>query len=83
MGTKAKISVTVRSDLLDEIDRLAGARGRSLVVEEALSWWVRRRKQAALDRAIETYYRALTAEERREDEAWAESGDASVHRWTR
>ena len=83
MGTKAKISVTVRSDLLSEIDRVAGRRGRSTVVEEALSWWLRRRKQAALDRAIESYYRALTVSEQREDEGWAGLGDEMARRWDR
>ena len=83
MGAKAKISVTVRSDLLSEIDRAAGHRGRSTVVEEALSWWLRRRKQAALDRAIESYYRALTVSEQREDEDWAGLGDETARRWDR
>ncbi len=83
MGAKAKISVTVRSDLLSEIDRVAGRGGRSTVVEEALSWWLRRRKQAALDRAIESYYRALAASERREDEDWAGLGDETVRQWGR
>ncbi|MGH7856267.1 MAG: hypothetical protein ACREQY_02985 [Candidatus Binatia bacterium] len=83
MSTKAKISVTVRSDLLSEIDRLAGSRGRSTVVEEALSWWLRRRKQAALDRAIESYYRALTVSELREDEDWARLGDETIRQWDR
>ena len=81
MGPKAKISVTVRSDLLSEIDQLAGRRGRSTVVEEALSWWLRRRKQAALDRAIESYYQALAVSERREDQDWAALGDETVRRW--
>lgn len=75
MNGKAKISVTVRSDLLSEVDRAAGPRGRSAIVEDALSWWLRRRKQAELDRAIELYYKSLKASERREDDAWARLGD--------
>ncbi len=84
MGTKTKISITVRSDLLSEIDRACTRGGRSTVVEEALSWWLRRRKQAALDRAIESYYRALKASEQREDERWAGLfGDEAARQWGR
>ena len=84
MAGKAKISVTVRSDLLGAIDKAAGDRGRSSVVEEALSWWLRRRKEADLDRAIESYYRALASAEKEEDDAWAELGDDTVkRRWSR
>jgi metal-responsive CopG/Arc/MetJ family transcriptional regulator len=84
MGTKTKISVTVRSDLLSEIDRACAHGGRSTVVEEALSLWLRRRKQAALDRAIESYYRGLTASDQGEDEDWARRvGDDAVRQWGR
>ena len=84
MAEKAKISVTVRSDLLSAIDKVAGDRGRSGIVEEALSWWLRRRKQADLDRAIESYYSTLPPAEREEDDAWAELGDETVkRRWSR
>ena len=83
MSAKAKISVTVRSDLLDEVDRLAGQRGRSTIVEEALSSWVRRRKQVALDQQIESYYRGLTVSERREDAEWARLGEETVRGWDR
>ena len=80
MNAKAKVSVTVRGDLLQQVDRLSGKRNRSAVFEQALSWWLRRRKQAALDKAIEAYYRALCNSEKAEDEAWARLGDDTVRR---
>jgi len=45
---------------------------RSEVFEHALTAWVRRRGQAELDRAIERYYRSLTAAERRVRRGWGE-----------
>ena len=75
MPTKAKVSVTISGDLLNEVDRLSGKKSRSQVLEEALSWWVRRQNKAELDRAIEFYYRSLDRSEKREDEEWAGLGD--------
>jgi len=84
MGTKAKVSVTVDRALLREIDRLAGRAGRSRVFEDALAAWVRRKGQIALDQAIERYYRAQTAAERADDDAWASGGDDTVRKsWDR
>ena len=40
MPTKKKVSVTVQQDLLEEIDRSAGALSRSAVFEQALAAWV-------------------------------------------
>jgi len=80
MAAKAKVSVTVDRVLLREVDRLAGDMTRSEVFEHALAAWVRQRGQADLDRAIERYYRSLTAAERREDDEWASLGDEVVRR---
>jgi len=80
MAAKAKVSVTVDRTLLREVDRLAGEMTRSEVFEHALTAWVRRRGQAELDRAIERYYRSLTAAERREHDEWASLGDEAVRR---
>jgi len=80
MAAKAKVSVTVDRTLLREVDRLAGEMTRSEVFEHALTAWVRRRRQAELDRAIERYYRSLTAAERREHDEWASLGDEAVRR---
>src|ERR1041385_2131922 len=82
MQTKRKVSVTVPEDLLEEVDRLAGALSRSAVFEEALVSWIRQHRQGTLDHAIERYYRALSQEERAEDTAWAALGDETIRdRW--
>ncbi len=82
MQTKKKVSVTVQEDLLEEVDRIAGALSRSNVFEQALVWWLRQRRQADLDQAIERYYRTLNEEERVEDAEWAGLGDETVReRW--
>src|SRR2546427_1335242 len=82
MAAKATVSVTVDRTLLREVDRLAGEMTRSEVFEHALTAWVRRRGQAELDRAIERYYRSLTAAERREHDEWASLGEeAGRRRW--
>ncbi len=80
VSAKAKVSVSVRDDLLREVDRMSGRQNRSAVFEQALAWWLRRRKQAALDEAIEAYYRAMGDSEKAEDENWAELGDETVRR---
>jgi metal-responsive CopG/Arc/MetJ family transcriptional regulator len=80
MGAKAKVSVTVDSTLLREVDRLAGRMTRSEAFERALAAWVHRRGREELDQAIERYYRSLTATERHEDEQWASLGDEAVRR---
>ena len=81
-AAKTKVSVTVDRSLLREVDRLAGSMTRSQAFEHALAAWVRRRGQAELDRAIERYYRSLSATDRREDEEWASLGDEGVrHGW--
>jgi metal-responsive CopG/Arc/MetJ family transcriptional regulator len=80
MQVKTKVSVTVAAGLLREVDRIAGKRGRSAVFEEALSSWLRRRRQAELDRAIESYYRSLSDAEHSEDDQWARIGEETVRR---
>jgi metal-responsive CopG/Arc/MetJ family transcriptional regulator len=82
MQTKRKVSVTVPEDLLEEVDRLAGALSRSVVFEQALVSWLRQHRQANLDQAIEHYYRSLNQEEKAEDAEWATLGDETVRdRW--
>jgi metal-responsive CopG/Arc/MetJ family transcriptional regulator len=82
MQTKRKVSVTVPEDRLAEVDRLAGALSRSAIFEQALVSWLRRHRQADLDRSIERYYRFLNQEERAEDAEWAALGDETVrNRW--
>jgi metal-responsive CopG/Arc/MetJ family transcriptional regulator len=75
---KKKVSVSVPEDLLEEVDRLAGDLSRSAVFEQALVSCLRHHRQAALDQAIERYYRSLNQEESAEDATWAALGDETV-----
>ena len=61
-----RLSVTVDSELISEIDKLTT--NRSAAVEEGLRLW---RKQQ-IDQQIENYYRYQSTVERRDDEEWAE-----------
>jgi metal-responsive CopG/Arc/MetJ family transcriptional regulator len=78
MQAKKKVPVTVQEDILEEVDRLAGTLSRSAMFEEALASWLRQRRQAHLDQAIERYYRSLNQEKRLEDAEWAALGDDTV-----
>ena len=80
MRGKTKVSVSVETDLLREVDRVAGYPSRSAVFEQALAGWLRQQRRAQLDRSIEDYYLSLTAVERAEDEVWASTGDDAVRR---
>ena len=79
---KTKISVTVDSDLVKQLDEIAVDRSRSEIVELALSRWLRDRKLEALSSAVEDYYRSMTSRERREDSQWAQmAADAIDEPW--
>ncbi len=80
MGTKVKVSVTIERDLLKEVERLSEHKSRSEVFERALSAWVRNQARVALDQAIESYYRSRGAEEREDDEHWADLGDEAIRK---
>jgi hypothetical protein len=80
MGTKVKVSVTIERDLLKEVERLSEHKSRSEVFERALSAWVRNQARVALDQAIESYYRSRGADEREEDERWADMGDDAIRK---
>ena len=78
MRAKTKVSVTVESGLLRDVDRVAGAMSRSAVFEQALASWLRHHRKRALDRAIEDYYSSLGRDERAEDEEWARIAEEVV-----
>lgn len=80
MQGKTKVSISVHTDLLREVHRVAGEMSRSAVFEQALASWLRTHRQVRLDRAIEEYYGSLSAPERAEDLAWANAGDDTVRR---
>ena len=71
---KCKVSVTVDTKLIEQVDQVAGEATRSQIVEEALAIWVRNRRRGRLERDIEKYYAEMPAAERAEDAAWAEQG---------
>lgn len=80
MPGRTKVSVSVHTHLLREVERVAGDVSRSAIFDQALAHWLRERRQVQLERAIEEYYNALNAGEGAEDDAWAESGDDTVRR---
>ena len=80
MQAKTKVSVSVHTTLLQAVERVAGKMSRSAVFEQALAGWLRERRQAQLDHAIEDYYRSVRASEKAEDDAWAGVGDEAVRR---
>lgn len=79
---KTKISVTVESTLVEQVDELDIDASRSEIVEMALEGWLRTRKLASLNRAVEEYYQALTTRDRKEDAEWASmAADATDETW--
>ncbi len=84
-ATKSKITVTVSSDLVRQLDGLLNvpeAGSRSRLVEEAIRHWLRDHAQQALDLQTEAYYRALSKAERKADRQWAQIAARSAkHHW--
>lgn len=79
---KTKLSVTVDSPLLLEVERMAGGSSRSKVVESALAGWLRGRRREKLEEEVEVYYRSLGVDEKKEDADWAElSGRGLRESW--
>ncbi len=71
---KSKITVTLSSDLVHQIDQLLDspeARSRSHLVEEAVRRWLRDQAQKDLERRTEEYYLSLSKAERKEDQRWS------------
>lgn len=75
---KTKISVTVDSKLIEEIDRLDVDASRSEIVEAALARWLGNRRRQTLESEIEQYYRELTRGEQDEDAEWAATSAGSL-----
>ena len=82
---KAKITVTLSSDLVHQIDKLLdspGASSRSQLVEGAVRRWLRDYAQKELERQTEEYYLSLSKEERNEDRQWSKiAGRSAKHLW--
>ena len=70
---KAKLTITINSDLAGDIDKLVKEKGypRSQVMEEILRDWIQKYKSAEIEKSIEDYYLSLDKEEKREDKEWA------------
>ena len=69
--SKAKLSVTVDSRLVEQLDELAQDSSRSRIVEQALTSWLRDSRRRRLESAIERYYADMPPAERAEDAEWA------------
>jgi|GEM_PF-1316792 len=66
---KAKLTVTISSDVVNEIDEIAKVKGtpRSQVMEKILRDWLVKSRRRKIEKDIETYYLSLTKKERKED----------------
>jgi metal-responsive CopG/Arc/MetJ family transcriptional regulator len=78
--SKAKLSVTVDSRLVEELDELAQDSSRSRVVEQALTSWLRERRRRRLEHEIERYYADMAPAEQAENAEWAELSAESLDR---
>ena len=79
---KAKITITISSDLSGEIDEIARGKEipRSRLMEEILRDWLSESKKKAIEKDIKAYYAALSEEEKRENKEWAEAAAESAER---
>ena len=79
---KAKLTVTISGDVVDQIDEIARGKGapRSQVMEEALRYWLRQTRKRAVEKDIEAYYLSLTEHEKKEDREWTKSAAESARR---
>ena len=70
---KAKLTVTISGDVVNEIDKIAKEKRtpRSQVMEEMLRDSLRKSKKRAIEKDIEAYYLSLTEKEKKEDKDWA------------
>ena len=79
---KAKLTVTISNDLVNEIDEIAKGKGepRSQVMEEMLRDSLRESKKRAIEKDIEAYYLSLTEKEKEEDREWTQIAAESAKR---
>jgi metal-responsive CopG/Arc/MetJ family transcriptional regulator len=84
---KAKVTVTLNSDLVRQIDQLRDspeASSRSQLIEEAVRRWLRDQAQIELERQTEEYYLSLSKAERNEDQEWSKIAARSAkHLWNK
>lgn len=79
---KAKLTVTISGDVVNEIDEIAKEKGtpRSQVMEEMLRDGLLKSKKRAIEKDIEAYYLSLTEKEKKEDREWARIAEESAKR---
>ncbi|KAF0119578.1 MAG: hypothetical protein FD151_1951 [bacterium] len=79
---KAKLTVTISGDVVNEIDEIAKEKGtpRSQVMEEMLRDWLLKSKKSAIEKDIEAYYLSLTEKEKEEDIEWTATAAESAKR---
>jgi metal-responsive CopG/Arc/MetJ family transcriptional regulator len=80
---KAKITVTLSHDLVEQLDAFLDsprAPSRSRLVEDALRRWLHDQAQMELERQTEEYYLSLSEAEHEEDRQWAKTSVRSAKR---
>ena len=79
---KAKLTVTISGDVVNEIDKIAKKKGtpRSQIMEEMLRDSLLKSKKRAIEKAIEAYYLSLSEKEKKEDREWTEIAAESARR---
>ena len=79
---KAKLTVTISNDLVNEIDEIAKGKGepRSQVMEEMLRDSLQASRKRAVEKDIEAYYLSLTEKEKEEDREWTQIAAESAKR---
>ena len=79
---KAKLTVTISTDLVNEIDEIAKGKKapRSQVMEEMLRDSLQASRKRAVEKDIEAYYLSLTEQEKEEDREWTQIAAESAKR---
>jgi metal-responsive CopG/Arc/MetJ family transcriptional regulator len=79
---KAKLTVTISGDVVNEIDEIAKGKGtpRSQVMEEMLRDWLVKSKKREIEKDIEDYYLSLSEKEKKEDREWTNIAAESAKR---
>ena len=79
---KAKLTVTISGDVVNEIDEIAKVKGapRSRVMEEMLRDSLLKYKKRAIEKDIEAYYHSLSDKDKIEDRDWSRIAAESAKR---
>jgi predicted transcriptional regulator len=77
MARRQKVTVTIASDRLEQLDEIAVARdtNRSALIEEALEVWEREQ----LNQELAAGYKAMAEEDRHTAEGRLRSGSETLH----